>query len=137
MTQGSLLNSSYLSLVCGGHDLSKKTIVCNPIPFFHIYGFSTGILLPLISETTNVFPFYFPETTTTIGAIEKYKCNFLRATPTQFIDLLNHPNFGKHDMSSLRNGIIAGSTVPPDLLVLMKTVLNLEDIYVGYGKLNR
>jgi fatty-acyl-CoA synthase len=80
-----------------------------------------------------VFPFFFPDTLPSIKAIEKYKCTSLRGTPTQFIDLINHPERAKHDLSCLKNAIIAGSTVAPDLLIKMKETLKVEDIFIGYG----
>ena len=49
-------------------------------------------------------------------------------------DILNHPERKKFDLSSLRNAIIGGSTVPGDLLRQMKQDLNLKSIIVGYGK---
>jgi acyl-CoA synthetase (AMP-forming)/AMP-acid ligase II len=36
-------------------------------------------------------------------------------------------------LSTLENGIIGASTVPPDLLNKMKMVLRLKEIIVGYG----
>lgn len=134
MTHGSLLNSVNLSTRCAGIDF-KKDSVCNPIPFFHIYGFSTGLLGPMITgeDGKTVFPFFFPETLSTIKAIEKFQCNYLRGTPTQFIDILNHPDRKKYDITGLKNAIIAGSTVPVDLLAKMREELNVDDVFVGYG----
>ena len=135
LNQSGLLNSCYLSVKCAGEQL-ENTFVCNPIPFFHIYGFATGILEPLLTEDARVFPFFFPETLTTIKALEKYKCNSLRGTPTQFIDLINNPARSKHDLTHLKRAIIAGSTVPPDLLTKMKEALKVDDVFVGYGRLS-
>jgi fatty-acyl-CoA synthase len=87
ITQHGLLNSAYLSTaVVGNHDALK--MICNPIPFFHILGFSTGLMIPLLMGTSIAFPFYFPDTLATMKAIEAYKCNTLRGTPTQFIGKL-------------------------------------------------
>lgn len=134
ISQGQILNNAYLSTHSKGYK-SKGDIVCSPIPLFHIFGFTTGILNSLISESTNVFPNYFPETLTSIKAIEKYKCTALRGTPTQFFDLLNHSDFNKYkdNVSSLKIATVAGSTVQPSLLSQMNSELKLENIFVGYG----
>ena len=58
-----------------------------------------------------VFPFYFPETVSTMKAIQRYKCKTLRGVPTQFIDLLNHPDRTNYDLSSLENLIAGGRFV--------------------------
>jgi fatty-acyl-CoA synthase len=60
-------------------------MICNPIPLFHIFGLATGLLIPLLMGSTIIFPFYFPETLSTMKAIQGYKCNTMRGTPTQFI----------------------------------------------------
>lgn len=95
MTHGNLLNSAYLSTVVVGKPEGLR-MLCNPIPIFHIFGLSTGLLVPLLMGSTLVFPFYFPDTLTTMKAIQGYKCNTLRGTPTQFfgIKIFNtHLNF--------------------------------------------
>lgn len=55
-----------------------------------------------------------------------YKCNTLRGTPTQFVDLVDHPERSKLNLSSLENAIIGASTVPPDLLQKMKAELKIK-----------
>ncbi len=111
--------------------------VCNPVPLFHVYGLATGILIPLMFGMTKVFPFYFPETVSTIKAIEKYKCITMRGVPTQFIDILNHPEVKNHDLSSLKYIVVGASTVPPDLLVKLKEQLGILDFIVGYGNASK
>lgn len=134
MTQGSLMNSIYLSTYVSGFEIGTgKDIICSPIPFFHIYGYSTGILEALVSKGTKVFPFFFPETSTTLKALEKFRCTLIRGTPTQYFDLLNHPERKKHDLSSLKTTVVAGSTVPSDLLKKLIEELKVDNIFVGYG----
>jgi fatty-acyl-CoA synthase len=84
LTHHSMLNSTYSTgYVCDVPDGMR--MVCNPIPFFHIMGFASGILLPLLFGSAKVFPFYFPDTLFTLKAIHGYRCNTMRGTPTQFI----------------------------------------------------
>jgi len=132
LTQGNIVNSPYLAtkVVEKTHALAKP---CNGVPFFHIYGFSVGIIIPLMFDSMNILPFYFPDTMWSMKAIQTYKCNTLRGAPTQFIDLLNHSDRKKYDLSSLKNAVIAGSTVNPDLLKQMHNELQIEDVFVGYG----
>lgn len=58
--------------------------------------------------TSIVFPFFFPDTVASMKAIQKYKCNTIRGTPTQFVDLLNHKERSSYDLSSLENFILGG-----------------------------
>ena len=41
-------------------------------------------------------------------AVQAYKCNTLRGVPTQYVDILNHPERSKFDLSSLEVLIIGG-----------------------------
>ena len=47
----------------------------------------------------------------TLEAIEKHKVDVLGQIPTQFRMLWNHPDYGRHDLSSLRFVAYAGSAV--------------------------
>jgi fatty-acyl-CoA synthase len=99
-----------------------------------MFGLAMGLISPLLSRTgTSVFPFYLPDTLFALKAIEKYKCYSYMASPTLFVDLVNHPERKKYDITSLKNTIVGASTVPTDLLIKMKTDLNLKKIIVGYG----
>jgi acyl-CoA synthetase (AMP-forming)/AMP-acid ligase II len=57
----------------------------NPIPIFHIYGLNSGLFATMLLSTSIVFPFYFPETLSTMKAIQHFKAETMRGTPTQFI----------------------------------------------------
>ena len=98
MTHSNILNSGYFSSVLVG-DLAYFKNICNPLPFFHIFGLSTGLLLPLMFGVQIVLPFYFPETLSTLNALQHYGCDSLRGTPTQFFDILNHPMRKKFNLS--------------------------------------
>ena len=39
----------------------------------------------------------------------------------------------EYDLSSLKNAVFGGSTVPTDLLVRLKKELNVKSVTVGYG----
>ena len=88
-------------------------------------------------RSQKVFPFYFPETVSTMNALQNYGCNTLRGTPTQFFDLVNHPLRKKFDLSKLKYMIVGASTVPPELLMQLKKEMNIEQFFVGYGNTSR
>ena len=74
---------------------------CIPIPLFHVFGLGTGLVCPLMTSETAVFPFYFPDTMSIIKSTETYKCENIMGPPTILIDFLNHPERSKYDLSSL------------------------------------
>jgi len=44
-----------------------------------------------------------------LQTISAEKCTAINGVPTMFIAILNHPDFDKYGMSSLRTGIMAGA----------------------------
>ena len=47
MSHSSILNSVYLSAAYIGNP-EALSMVCNPIPLFHVYGIATGLLAVII-----------------------------------------------------------------------------------------
>ena len=80
-----------------------------------------------------VYPNFFPDTLATMKAIQEEKCTSLKGAPVIFIDLLNHPDIKKYDLSSLELILLGASTVPKDLLLKIKEKLNLKHVIIGYG----
>ena len=52
---------------------------------FNYLGLNTGLFIPLQFGSDIVFPFFFPDTMSTMKGIQALKCNTMRGTPTQFI----------------------------------------------------
>ncbi len=50
-----------------------------------------------------------------------------------FIAELEHPEFHNYDLSSLRTGIMAGSTCPIELMRRVMKQMNMRDITICYG----
>lgn len=108
--------------------------ICIPIPLFHVFGLGFGVLSPFYENGhETIFPFYLPDTNMALKSIDTFKCNSLMGAPTILIDLLNHPERSKHNLSSLKNILMGASTVPKDLILSLKSTLNPNNIIVGYG----
>ena len=48
--------------------------------------------------------------------IEAERCTAVYGVPTMFIAEMDHPDFAKFDLSSLRTGIMAGSPCPIEVM---------------------
>ena len=51
-----------------------------------------------------------------LGLIQEEKITVYPVAPTHYIMQMNHPNFKKYDLSSLRAGLISGYVPPPGLM---------------------
>lgn len=108
--------------------------ICMPIPIFHIFGLTTGIISSITNGNSCVFPHIFPETLSTIKAIASEKCTAIKGAPTIFMDIVNHPELKNYDISSLETMLIGAATVPKDLLLNVKEKLQLKNIIIGYAQ---
>ncbi len=69
-----------------------------------------------------------------LDAVEEEKCTALHGVPTMFIAELNHPDFDQYDLSSLRTGIMAGSTCPIEVMRAVTEKMGASEITIAYGQ---
>lgn len=88
-----------------------KEVVLGLLPFFHVYGMTTVLILSVMKFNKMVLLPKF-DVEQTLKTIEKQKPTIFPGAPTMYIGLLNHPNIGKYDLSSI-NACISGSAPLP------------------------
>ncbi len=101
------------------------------VPWFHAMG-TVGYLnnLILAGTTLVVFPRFDPGQY--LQAIEKYEANAIGGAPQLFIPLVNHPDFKKYDLSSIR--LVASGAAPLPIPVLNQMLQNFSGVVAeGYG----
>jgi fatty-acyl-CoA synthase len=69
----------------------------------------------------------------TLEAVAAERCTSLYGVPTMFIAELEHPDFEKFDLSSLRTGIMAGSPCPVEVMKQVVSRMHMEDVTIAYG----
>lgn len=68
-------------------------------------------------------------------AIEKHKATIFFAPPTVWIGLLRHPDFEKHDLSSVQKGYYGASIMPAEVLKeLLQRLPSCQRFYNYYGQ---
>ena len=88
-----------------------KEIVLGIVPFFHVYGMTTVLVLTVMQANKMVLlPKFDPETT--LKTIQKQRPTIFPGAPTIYIGLLNHPKISQYDLSSI-NSCISGSAPLP------------------------
>lgn len=81
------------------------------LPFFHVYGMTTVLVLSVMEGNTMIIMPKF-DIEATLKTIQKQKPTMFPGAPTMYIGLLNHPDIGKYDLSSI-NACISGSAALP------------------------
>lgn len=81
------------------------------LPFFHVYGMTTVLVLSIMEGNTMIIMPKF-DVEATLKTIQKQKPTMFPGAPTMYIGLLNHPDIAKYDLSSI-NACISGSAPLP------------------------
>ncbi|MGG4265651.1 long-chain-fatty-acid--CoA ligase [Peribacillus simplex] len=81
------------------------------LPFFHVYGMTTVLVLSVMEGNTMIIMPKF-DVEATLKTIQKQKPTMFPGAPTMYIGLLNHPDIAKYDLSSI-NACISGSASLP------------------------
>jgi len=126
-----LLNGYYAGW---NQELDHHDRICLPVPLYHCFGCVLGTLCSLVHGAAMIFPSESFDAAKTLAAIEQERATALYGVPTMFITLLEHENFSKHDLSSLRTGIMAGSPCPIELMKRVTGEMGAEKITIGYGQ---
>ncbi len=113
--------------------LTEQDRVCIPVPFFHCFGCVLGTMAAVTHGSAMIIIEQFnPERV--LQAVQDEKCTALHGVPTMFIAELNHPNFKKYDTSTLRTGIMAGSTCPIEVMRRVINDMGASEITICYGQ---
>jgi len=131
LTHHNILNNGYF--IGQRLNYTPQDKVCVPVPLYHCFGMVIGTLACLTHGVAMVLPSESFDPLVTLQAIQAEKCTSLYGVPSMFIAELDHPKFGHFDMSSLRTGVMAGSTCPAEVMRLCIDKMNLTEMTICYG----
>jgi len=130
LTHKNIINNGYYI----GENLkyTEKDRLCLPVPMFHCFGVTLGLMAMYTHGGTLVMLEQF-DPLMVLAAVQKEKCTALYGVPTMFIAEYTHPMFDMFDLSSLRTGIMAGSTCPIEAMKKVVNDMNMTEITSVYG----
>jgi fatty-acyl-CoA synthase len=126
-----LLNAFYAG-ECQRLDHADR--ICLPVPLYHCFGCVLGTLCSMVYGAAMVFPAEGFQPGATLTAIERERCTAVYGVPTMFIAQLEHEDYPKRDLSSLRTGIMAGSPCPIETMKRVTQEMGAREITIGYGQ---
>jgi fatty-acyl-CoA synthase len=97
----------------------------NPMPLFHTGGCVLGALGAIAAAATHV-PVLAFEPALVLELIESTGANVMGGVPTMLIAMMEHPDFGRRDLTSLRAVVSGGATVPADLVRRIEATLGVR-----------
>jgi fatty-acyl-CoA synthase len=107
--------------------------LCVPVPLYHCFGMVMGNLGCTSRGATIVYPAEAFEPGATLEAIEAEQCVAVYGVPTMFIAMLDHPEFQRFDLSSLRTGVMAGSPCPVEVMKQVVSEMHMDEVTICYG----
>ena len=111
---------------------TEKDRLCLCVPLFHCFGCVLGVMACVNHGTCMVIVEKF-NPLAVLAAVDGERCTALHGVPTMFLAELEHKLFKRFDVSSLRTGIMAGSTCPEPLMRRVVEEMNMKDITICYG----
>ncbi|MDO8400066.1 MAG: AMP-binding protein [Bradyrhizobium sp.] len=131
LTHHNILNNGYF--VGRAMRLTEADRICIPVPLYHCFGMVMGNLASVTSGAAMVYPGEGFDPLATLQTVEREKCTALYGVPTMFIAELDHPDFAKFDLKSLRTGIMAGAPCPIEVMRRVNEQMNMRDVTIAYG----
>ena len=131
LTHHNILNNGYF--VGRAMRLTERDRICIPVPLYHCFGMVMGNLASVTSGATMIYPGEGFDPLVTLQTIEQEKCTALYGVPTMFIAELDHPDFAKFNLASLRTGIMAGAPCPIEVMRRVNELMNMVEVTIAYG----
>jgi fatty-acyl-CoA synthase len=113
--------------------LTPEDRLCIPVPLYHCFGMVMGNLGCITHGAAMIYPSEGFEPLAVLETVEAERCTALYGVPTMFIAELNHPQFARFDLSSLRTGIMAGSPCPIEAMRNVIGQMHMREVTIAYG----
>ena len=104
-----------------------------PVPLYHCFGMVMGNLGCMTHGAAMIYPGEGFDALATLTAVAEERATALYGVPTMFIAELEHPEFARFDLSSLRTGIMAGSICPIEVMRQVIDKLHMQEVSICYG----
>jgi len=131
LSHHNLINNAFFVGEATGIEPGSR--VCIPVPLYHCFGMVMGNLGCVTHAATMVYPSESFDPLKTLETIATERCDVLYGVPTMFIAQLNHPEFSRFDLGSLRRGIMAGAPCPIEVMKEVAATMHMSEITIAYG----
>ena len=108
-----------------------EEVVLGMLPFFHVYGMTTVLILSIMTRNKMVLIPKF-DVEQALKTIDKQKPTLFPGAPTMYIGLLNHPDIEKYDLSSIKACLSGSAPLPVEVQEKFEAVTGGK-LVEGYG----
>jgi fatty-acyl-CoA synthase len=131
LTHRNIVNNGWFVGEC--MKFTESDILCIPVPLYHCFGMVLSVLACVSHGSCMVFPGEGFDPLEVLSAVEAEHCTALHGVPTMFIAELDHPEFKRFNLSSLRTGIMAGAPCPIEVMKRVVSDMGMREVTIAYG----
>lgn len=102
------------------------------IPYFHVYGMMSAMLLPLLQGSTIILVPDPRDITMTVKSIHKHAPTSFPGVPAMYHAVVNYPNVQKYKINSIKLCLSGASSLPDELQKKFETQFGTR-LSEGYG----
>jgi len=114
--------------------LTEADRLCLSVPLSHMFGCICITLAAIMKGAAIVIPSRAYDPLNVLKTIDKERCTALYGSPSLFIALMEHPEFRRFDLRTLRTGIMGGAQCPMELMKKVVEEMGVTEIVIGYGQ---
>lgn len=126
------LMSQYFSCIHDGQ-YEADDVSLHALPLFHCAQLHCFLMPFLYVGAKNVI-LHRADPVEMMAAIEKFKITHMFAPPTVWISILNHPDFSKYDLSSLKKAAYGASIMPVEIIKRLTSTFPGLRLWNYYGQ---
>ncbi len=131
LTHRNIVNNAHF--VTGRLKLTGADGLCIPVPFYHCFGMVMGTLGCVTKGARMIVPAEAFDPVSVLSTVEAEGATALYGVPTMFVAMLEHPDFARYDLSTLRTGIMAGAPCPIEVMKRVQTLMHMREVTIAYG----
>jgi fatty-acyl-CoA synthase len=132
LTHHNILNNGLM--IAHALDATECDRICVPVPMYHCFGCVIGSMVSVATGAAMILPSAQFDAHAALEAVERERATAIYGVPTMFIAELEHPEFDRFDLSSLRTGIMAGSTCPIEVMRKVCSQMHCSELTIAYGQ---
>jgi fatty-acyl-CoA synthase len=131
LSHHNIVNNGYF--VARRQTFTENDRLCIPVPLYHCFGMVMGVLGCVTHGAAMIFPAEAFEPKSVLDACQAERCTALYGVPTMFIAELDHPDFKRYDLSTLRTGVMAGAPCPVEFMKRVISDMHMSEVTICYG----
>lgn len=113
--------------------MTHEDVLVAPVPMYHCFGCVMSNIASVTHGSHLVYPAPNFSAEATLRAVNDYAATMLHGVPTMFISERALPNFDEFNLTSLRTGIMAGSSCPQATMNMVREQMHIPEITIAYG----